>query len=164
MLGCFGLVRVHRTRRRAACGAAGKWQQSDVAGALDGNAEPTLVTGANTGHAARKDLAALLHELRKNVGALVVDEIDLFDTELADFLFAEKLALAAAWSAGTATWTAGAAFAATAATGTTFAASTTAAVSTMTTVTSAWAAAGPPSRRGAGDEDGAEACGAAGGA
>jgi hypothetical protein len=100
------------------------------------------VTGADTGHAARKDLAALLHELRKNVGALVVDEIDLFDTELADFLFAEKLALAAAWSAGTATWTAGATFATTAstATGTTFAASTAAAVSPMTTVTSAWAA------------------------
>lgn len=98
------------------------------------------MTGADAGHAAGQDFAALLHELRKNVGALVVDEIDLFDTELADFLFAEKLALAAAWSAGTATWTAGATFATTAATGTTFAASTTAAVSTMTTVTSAWAA------------------------
>ena len=98
------------------------------------------MTRAHASHAARKNLAALLHKLGKNVGAFVVDQIDLFDTELADFLFAEKLALAAAWSAGTATWTAGAAFAATAATGTTFAASTTAAVSTMTTVTSAWAA------------------------
>jgi hypothetical protein len=48
VLGCFGLVRVHRTRRGAACGTAGKWKQSDVAGALDGNAEPTLVTGADT--------------------------------------------------------------------------------------------------------------------
>jgi len=69
------------------------------------------VTRAYTRHAARQDLAAFLHELRKNVGALVVDKVHLLDTELADFLFAEVLALAAAWTAGT-TWTAGATFAA----------------------------------------------------
>jgi hypothetical protein len=51
-----------------------------------------------------------LHELRKDVGTLVVDEVHLLDTELADLLFAEILALAAARTAGT-TRTARAAFA-----------------------------------------------------
>ena len=70
---------------------------------------------AHPGHAARQNLAALLHELRKNVGALVVDEIHLLDPELADFLFAEILALAAARTAGStrAAGTSGATFAAT---------------------------------------------------
>ena len=59
------------------------------------------MTSANAGHAARKNFSTLLHELRQDVGALVVDEIHLLDTELADFLFAEILALAAARTAGT---------------------------------------------------------------
>jgi hypothetical protein len=90
-----------------ACGAAGKWEQRDVPGALDRFAEPALVTRANTGHATRQNLSTLLHELRKNVGTLVVDEIHLLDTKLADFLLAEILALAAARTAGstgTAAW------------------------------------------------------------
>src|SRR5579863_8142918 len=85
-------------------GAACKWQQGDVARALDGFAEPALVARANTGHAPRQNLAALLDELRKNVRALVVDEVHLLDAKLADFLFAEILALAArtpAWPART---------------------------------------------------------------
>jgi hypothetical protein len=89
-------------------GAAGERQQRDVAGALDGFAEPPLVARADAGHAARENFAAFLHELRQYVGALVVDEVHLLDTELADFLFAEILALAAARparSAGTSTWT-----------------------------------------------------------
>src|SRR5882724_5116466 len=98
------------TRSRAAGGAAGERQQCDIAGALDGDTEPALVTRADSCHTARKNLAAFLHELRKNVGALVVDEIHLFDTELANFLFTEKLALAAARAAGTAAWTTGTAF------------------------------------------------------
>jgi hypothetical protein len=43
-----------------------------------------------------------LHELRQDVGALIVDEVHLLDAELADFLFAEILALAARPSSGTA--------------------------------------------------------------
>jgi hypothetical protein len=93
-----------------ACGAAGEGHQRDVASALDGYAEPTLVARADSGHAARKNLAALLHELRKDVGALVVDEVHLLDAKLADFLFAEILALAAGTSART-TRATGAAFA-----------------------------------------------------
>ena len=108
--GCcaYGAAGGYRARRVGACGAAGKGHQRDVAGALDGNAEPTLVARADAGHAARENLAALLHELREDVGALVVDEVHLLDTELTDFLLAEILALAAARTAGT---TAGAAFA-----------------------------------------------------
>jgi hypothetical protein len=94
-----------------ACGAAGKGHQRDVAGALDGYAEPTLVARADAGHAARENLAALLHELGKDVGAFVVDEVHLLDAELADFLFAEILALAAGTSAGTAWAAAGSTFA-----------------------------------------------------
>jgi len=95
---CTSGTRCLRTRR-----AAGKRQQRDVARALDGHAEPTLMARANAGHAARQDLAALLHELRKNIRALVVDHVHLLDAELADFLLAEILALAArtpAWTAG----------------------------------------------------------------
>jgi replicative superfamily II helicase len=70
------------------------------------------VARADSGHAAREDFAALLHELREDVGALVVDEIHLLDTELADFLLAEVLTLAAARAAGAAARTSGSAFAA----------------------------------------------------
>ena len=99
------------------------------------------MAGADAGHAARKNLAAFLHELGKNVGALVVDQIDLFDTKLADFFLTEKLALAAARAAGTASWaTRSTAFTAWSAAGATFAASTTTAVPAMTTVSATWPA------------------------
>jgi hypothetical protein len=93
-----------------ACGAAGEGHERDVAGALDGYAEPALVARADAGHAARENLAALLHELRKDVGALVVDEVHLFDAKLADLFLAEVLALAATGTAGTSARAAGAAF------------------------------------------------------
>jgi hypothetical protein len=89
-----------------ASGAACERQQGDVASALDGHAEPSLVTRADAGHAPRQNLAALLNELREDVRALVVDEIHLLDTKLADFLLAEILALAtraSAWTTGTTT-------------------------------------------------------------
>jgi hypothetical protein len=60
---------------------------------------------ADPRHAAWQNLAAFLDELRQNVGSLVVDEVHLLDTELADLLLSEILALAAARtsrSAGTA--------------------------------------------------------------
>jgi len=122
-------------RSLRACGAAGERQQRDVAGALDGFAEPALVTGANAGHAARENLAALLHELREDVGALVVDEVHFFDAELADFLFAEILALAAARAAWSAAGTSRAAFAAWAAVSTTGAAVSTAGTMSATSGT-----------------------------
>ena len=89
--------------------ATRKRQQSDVARPLDGHPQPALVTSANAGHPARQNLAALLHELREDVRALVVDEVHLLDAELANFLLAEILALApwpSAWTARSARTTA----------------------------------------------------------
>ena len=96
MAACAGLgVSARRTRSLRTRSASGERKQRDVARALDRFAEPALVTGANSGHAARQNFAAFLDELGKNVGALVVDEVHLLDAKLADFLFAEILALAA---------------------------------------------------------------------
>ena len=116
-------------------GAAGERQQRDVAGALDRFAEPPLVARADAGHAARENLAAFLHELRQDVGALVVDEVHLLDAELADFLLAKVLALAAARSArsaGTAAWTTFAARTAVSATGATMTAAWTVSATSWT--------------------------------
>jgi hypothetical protein len=88
------------------CGAACKWQQGDVARTLDGHAQPALVPGANSGHAPRKNLAALLDELREDVCALIVDKVHLLNAELADLLLAEILAFAARTAAGPARTTA----------------------------------------------------------
>ena len=111
-------------------------QKRDVARPLDGFAEPALVARADSGHAARKNLAALLHELREDVGTLVVDEVHLLDAELADFLFSEVLALAAArapWAAAGTSWAAFTAWSAVSAAG--------ASVTTAWTVpAAAWAA------------------------
>jgi hypothetical protein len=106
-------ARGDRTRSLYACGAAREGQQRDVASPLDGFAEPTLMAGTNASHAAGQNLAALLHELRQDVGALIVDEVHLLDAKLADLLLAEILALAAAGTTGPArTSCAGPAFAA----------------------------------------------------
>jgi len=115
-------VSARRTRSLRTRGASGEWKQRDVACALDRFAEPALMASTNARHAARQDLAAFLDELRQDVGTLVVDEVHLLDTKLADFLFAEILALAAA----RATWTA--------------ARSTRTAFAASTTASSAWAA------------------------
>src|SRR5580704_12934935 len=86
--------------------AACKRQQGDVARTLDGHAEPALVAGANSRHASRQDLAALLDKLREDVRAFIVDKVHLLDAELADLFLAEVLALAARTAAGTARTTA----------------------------------------------------------
>ena len=83
----------HARCLRSRC-ASRKRQQGDVACPLDGYTEPALVTRANAGHTARQNLTALLHELRQDVRALIVDEVHLLDTELANFLLPEILALA----------------------------------------------------------------------
>src|SRR5256884_6543545 len=53
--------------------SARKRQQRDVARPLDGHAQPALVARAHARHSARQNLSALLHELRQDVRALVVD-------------------------------------------------------------------------------------------
>jgi len=76
-------------------------QKRDVARPLDGLAEPALVARAGARHAARQNLAPLLHEGLEHLDLLVVDEVHVLDAKTADFLFAEILALsAAAWAAG----------------------------------------------------------------
>src|SRR5882762_1068360 len=84
--------------RRAPC----KGQQRDVARPLDGHAEPALMTRAHARHPPRQNLPALLHELRQDVRALVVDEVHLLDAELAHLLLAEILALTSGPSSRTA--------------------------------------------------------------
>jgi hypothetical protein len=56
----------------------------------------------HTRHPAGQNLSALLHELRQDVRALVVDEVHLLDAELANLLFAEILPLAPGPATGTA--------------------------------------------------------------
>ena len=127
-------------RRGAARGAARERQQSDVAGPLDGDTQPTLVARTDSRHAARKNFAALLHELGKNIGALVVDQIHLLDAELADFLLAKKLALTAArsaWTTARSAGTSGAAFTASA-TWPSFATATAVATGSTMTAFAAW--------------------------
>src|SRR5579871_1367491 len=89
------LVRFHRTRRCRSGRSAREGQERDVARALDGYAQPSLVPRANSGHTPRQDLSAFLDELRQNICALVIDQIDFLHTELADFLLAEILPLSA---------------------------------------------------------------------
>jgi hypothetical protein len=140
---CGGGSRGVRACRRSyarglrARGAACERKQGDVASALNGFTQPALVARTDAGHATGQDLAALLHELRQDVGALVVDEIHFFDAKLADFLFAEILALAAARAAWAAAGTSGAAFTAWSAVS---AARTAVSAARTVSTTAAWAA------------------------
>ena len=86
--------------------AAGKRHQRNVTRALDRHAEPPLMARAHSRHAARQDFAPLLHELRQNVCAFVVDEVHLLDTEFANLLLAKILPFTAARAAGACTFAA----------------------------------------------------------
>ncbi len=92
----------HHARRLRARRAPGEWQQRDVARPLDSHAQPALVPRANARHSPRQNLSALLHELRQDVRALVVDEVHLLDAELAHLLLTKILALAPRPASGTA--------------------------------------------------------------
>src|SRR6266850_1934740 len=93
--GLPGRPRYHHARRLRARCAACKRHEGDVPRALNRDAQPALVPRAHAGHPARQNFSALLHELRQDVRALVVDEIHLLDAELANLLLAEILPLAA---------------------------------------------------------------------
>src|ERR1700736_759259 len=78
-----------------------KRQQSNVARLLDRRRKTPLMRSAYAGQPARHDLAALSDELPEHAVVLVVDVLDLFHAELADFLAPEKLATSfARWAAG----------------------------------------------------------------
>src|ERR1019366_7225187 len=79
-----------------------KRQQRDISRALDGFAQPALVTRAGAGHAARKNFAAILHEGVQHVRLFVINVINLIYAETAHFPLAEKLALPALARAGSA--------------------------------------------------------------
>ena len=61
---------------------SGIGQQRYSTGALDSYRELALVLGAGAGHAARKDLAALVYVTAQMHELLVVYMLDLVDTEL----------------------------------------------------------------------------------
>src|SRR3989440_12679005 len=96
----------HYARRLRARGASRERQQRDVARPLDGHAQPALVPRADARHSPWQNLPALLHELRQDVRALVVDEVHLLDAELAHLLLPEILALAPGPASGTSRTTA----------------------------------------------------------
>src|SRR5258708_10944718 len=103
-----GMSRSWHDHARRLCSrrAARKRQQGDVARPLDGHAQPALMARAHARHPARQNLPALLHELRQNVRAFVVDIVHLLDAELAHLLLPEILALAPGPASGTARTTA----------------------------------------------------------
>jgi len=98
-------ARSYRARLLRPRRAARERHQRDVPRALDGLSQPALVPRTNSGHAPRQNLSALLHELRQNVRALVVDEVHLLDAEFANFLLAEILPLPAPRPSGSSTGT-----------------------------------------------------------
>src|ERR1700738_804697 len=104
--GMYGCPGHHHARGLGARCAACKRHESNVPRALDGHAQPALMARAHASHPARQNFSALLHELRQDVRALVVDEIHLLDAELAHLLLPEILALAPGPSSGTARTTA----------------------------------------------------------
>jgi hypothetical protein len=58
--------------------------------------------GANTGQAARNDLAPLGHELLQQAHVTILNCVNLFDAELANLFAPKEFASAgAAWPAGT---------------------------------------------------------------
>src|ERR1700688_3720840 len=90
---CARLLRPRRASRER--------QQRNISRALDRHAQPPLVPRAHPGHAPGQNLAAFLHKLRKNVRALVVDEVHLLHAKLADLLLTKILALPTTGSAWT---------------------------------------------------------------
>src|SRR6266849_643590 len=99
--GLPGRPRHHHARRLRARCAACKRHEGDVPRTFNRYAQPTLVSRAHAGHPARQNFSALLHELRQDVRALVVDEIHLLHAELANLFLTEILPLAARPSART---------------------------------------------------------------
>src|SRR5438445_11376001 len=68
----------------------GKWQQRNVARPLDRRRQSALVRCAYSSEPTRHDLAPLCHKLAEQTHVLIVDVVDLFHAELADFFAPEK--------------------------------------------------------------------------
>jgi hypothetical protein len=80
-------------------------QQRNVTCTLDGRGQPALVRRAYASQPPWDDFAPLCNELPEQTHVFVVNVVDLFHAELADFLATEKFASAAAFaSAGSTIW------------------------------------------------------------
>ncbi len=75
-------------------------EQGDVTGALERDREATLMTSAGSRHATRQDLASLADEAAKARDLLVVDEMDLLHTEVANLLVWLAVPLIGRWGHG----------------------------------------------------------------
>src|SRR5438067_9821002 len=72
-------------------------EQGDVTGALERDREAPLVTRAGSRHATGQDLASLADEAAKARDLLVVDEMDLLHTEIANLLVRLTVPLIGRW-------------------------------------------------------------------
>src|SRR6266567_4853629 len=72
-------------------------EQGDVTGALERDREATLMTSAGSRHATGQDLAPLTNEAAKARDLLVVDEMDLLHTEVANLLVWLAVPLIGRW-------------------------------------------------------------------
>jgi hypothetical protein len=79
-------------------------QQGDVPGLLDCAGQAALMCCANAGEPTGYDLAALSYKLLQQPDVAVRDRVDLFGTELANFLAAEELSAAARAAARPSAW------------------------------------------------------------
>ncbi len=72
-------------------------EQGDVTGALERDREAPLVTSAGSRDATGQDLASLANEAAKPGDLLVVDEVDLLHTEVANLLVGLAVPLIGRW-------------------------------------------------------------------
>jgi len=72
-------------------------EQGDVTGTLERDREAPLVTSACSRHATGQDLASLANEAAKARNLLVVDEVDLLHTEVANLLVRLAVPLIGRW-------------------------------------------------------------------
>src|SRR2546422_10475732 len=84
-----------RSPALALVGRVGK--ERHVTSALQRHREATLMPGAGAGHPARQDLAALAHEAPQPRYLFVIDQVDLFRTEVADLLVRFAVTLISRW-------------------------------------------------------------------
>jgi len=68
--------------------------------ALEGHREPPLMPSTGSGDTAGQDLASLANEAAESRDFLVVDQVDLFRTEVTDLLVRLSVALIRCWRHG----------------------------------------------------------------
>jgi hypothetical protein len=92
---------------RVLCSSACKWQQSNIPCLLDRQGQASLMRSAHARQATRYNPPAFRYELCEQTNVLVVDGLNLFHAEFADFFAPEILAPpTTATALATAAWTA----------------------------------------------------------